>query len=106
MISFNEKVYRIIRKIPKGKISTYKAVAKAIGKPLAYRAVGNALNKSPGMAKNLPAGRQAPCHRVIASDGSLGGYANGLKAKARILKKEGVVIENNRINLKKFGHFF
>lgn len=93
-LSFTEKVYRIVRKIPAGKVTTYKATAKAIGKPKAARAVGNALNKSPGMP-------QVPCHRVIRSDGSVGGYAHGTKKKIKILKKEGIVIKNNKIEIKK-----
>jgi methylated-DNA-[protein]-cysteine S-methyltransferase len=75
---------------------TYKSVARAIGSPRAFRAVGNALNKSPGM----PA---VPCHRVICSDGLVGGYAKGVKKKVEVLKKEGVKIKNNKINLRYFG---
>jgi methylated-DNA-[protein]-cysteine S-methyltransferase len=75
---------------------TYKSVARAIGSPRAFRAVGNALNKSPGM----PA---VPCHRVICFDGSVGGYAKGVKKKVEVLKKEGVKIKNNKINLRDFG---
>lgn len=80
MTSFTQSVYRVVRKIPKGKTMTYGQVAKAIGRPTAYRAVASAL------AKNYdPA---IPCHRVIRSDGSLGGYNRGVKEKERILKAE------------------
>ena len=65
---FQQKVWNYLRKIPKGKVKTYKDVAKAIGKPLATRAVANAIGKNP-----YP--RKIPCHRVIRSDGSLGGYS-------------------------------
>ena len=78
---FQEKVYNVVQKIPKGKILSYKEVAKLTGSPRASRAVGNALNRNPF--------KEVPCHRVIKSDGTLGGYAKGAKEKARILKKEG-----------------
>ena len=88
--SFEKKVFAIASKIPKGKVSTYALVAKAAGKPLAARAAGNALNKSPGM----PA---CPCHRVVKSDGSMGGFAHGSKRKAELLRREGVKIKQGRI---------
>lgn len=83
MKTFAEKVYEIVKKIPKGKVLTYKEVASKAGKPLAYRAVGNILNK------NYKA--EVPCHRVIRSDGKLGGYNRGSDKKKLILKKEGYV---------------
>lgn len=99
MKQFKEDVYRVIKKIPRGKVATYKAVARAVGRPGAYRAVGNALNK------NLRAPK-VPCHRVVKSDGKIGGYAGGVKEKIKLLKKEGIQIKNNQINLKKFGFRF
>ncbi len=78
--SFTERVYDAVRKIPKGQTRTYGQVAAAIGSPGAARAVGNALNKNRH--------KDVPCHRVIRSDGSVGGYAWGTKMKTRILKKE------------------
>jgi len=80
-MSFKEKIYKIVRKIPKGKVLTYKEVAKRAGRPKAYRAVGNILNK------NMDS--KVSCHRVIRSDGRIGGYRYGSRSKARILKKEG-----------------
>jgi O-6-methylguanine DNA methyltransferase len=80
--SFSEKVYKTVKKIPKGKTLTYKEVAKLAGKPKAYRAVGNILNKN--YDKNIP------CHRVIRSDGKTGGYNRGASKKMEILKGEGV----------------
>ncbi|TSC90297.1 MAG: methylated-DNA-[protein]-cysteine S-methyltransferase [Parcubacteria group bacterium Gr01-1014_2] len=80
MTEFQEKVYKVVRKIPKGEVLTYKEVAQLIGSPMAYRAVGNALNQNP--FKNVP------CHRVIRSDGKIGGYAKGTDQKIKILKKE------------------
>lgn len=79
---FKEKVHAVVKKIPKGKTLTYKEVARKAGKPLAYRAVGNILNKN-----HDP---KIPCHRVIRSDGKAGGYNRGLTAKRKILKSEGV----------------
>ena len=83
--SYKEKVYEIVRKIPKGKVLTYKEVARKIGKPRSYRAVGNILSQN--YDKNVP------CHRVIRSDGKIGNYNRGGQvAKLRILKKEGFII--------------
>ena len=81
MKTFSEKVYEVVKKIPKGKVLTYKEVAKKAGSPTAYRAVGNILNKNYDP--------KIPCHRVIRSDGKLGGYNRGAKNKEKILKKEG-----------------
>lgn len=78
--SFMEKVFEIVRKIPKGKTMTYKQVAKLAGRPYAYRAVGNILNKN----YNL----KIPCHRVIRSNGTIGGYNRGVAKKREILKNE------------------
>lgn len=88
MTAFQEKVYAVCKIIPRGEISTYKEIAHALGTK-AYRAVGNALNKN-----NFA---DVPCHRVIASDGSIGGFAHGVKKKIEMLKSEGVNVENNRI---------
>lgn len=81
MSSFSEKVYGVVVKIPKGHVLTYKQVAKKAGSPLAYRAVGNILNKN--YNPNIP------CHRVVRSDGKIGGYNRGAKRKKDILTKEG-----------------
>ena len=83
LTKFQEKVYNVVKKIPKGKVLTYKEVAQFIGKPLAYRAVGNALNKNPF--------KSVPCHRVIRSNGKIGGFAKGTKEKIRILREEGFI---------------
>ena len=82
---FQLKVWAYLRKIPRGSIKTYSQVAKAIRKPLATRAVANAIGKTPYAPK-------IPCHRVIRSDGSLGGYSGkgGIKIKRFLLKKEGI----------------
>ena len=79
--TFTEKVYNITRKIPKGSVLTYKEVAKLAGNPKAIRAVGTILSKN--------FNPEIPCHRVIRSDGKMGGYnRGGIKAKAEILKQE------------------
>ena len=82
---FQLKVWAYLRKIPRGSLKTYSQVAKAIGKPRAVRAVANAIGKNPNAPK-------IPCHRVIRSDGSLGGYSGkgGIKTKRFLLKKEGI----------------
>ena len=82
---FQQKVWTYLRKIPRGSVKTYSQVAKGIGKPFAVRAVANAIGKNPFAPK-------IPCHRVIRSDGSLGGYSGkgGLKKKRFLLKKEGI----------------
>lgn len=85
MTSFLEKIYEIVRKIPRGKVLTYKEVAKLAGSPRAFRAVGNILKKN----RNP----QIPCHRVVKSDGRLGGYNKGVDKKVFLLKKEGVKIK-------------
>ena len=79
--SFQKKVYEVVRKIPEGKVMTYKQVAKLTGYPKAYRAVGNALNKNPDP-------KTIPCHRVIRLDGRVGGYREGTKKKINLLKSE------------------
>jgi len=89
MISFQEKVYRTVRKIPKGKVLTYKEVAKLAGNPRACRAVGNILNKNRDP--------KIPCHRVIRNNGKVGGYKDGPQKKFYSLKKEGVIIKNRRV---------
>ena len=77
---FQIKVWKYLRKIPKGSIKNYSEVAKALGNPLAVRAVANAIGKNPYPPK-------IPCHRVIRSDGSLGGYSGkgGVKTKKKLL---------------------
>lgn len=83
MSNFKERVYRVVMKIPKGKTMAYKEVARRAGSPRAYRAVGNVMRRH-----NVPG---LPCHRVIRSDGSTGGYRRGAEKKKRVLKKEGAL---------------
>ena len=84
---FQLKVWNYLKKIPKGKVKTYAQVAKAVGKPKAVRAVANAIGKNPYPPS-------IPCHRVIRSDGSLGGYSGkgGIKQKLKLLRSEKISI--------------
>jgi len=95
-MNFNEQVWELCRKIPKGKVTTYKAIAEKLGTK-AYRAVGQALNKNPYWP-------EVPCHRVVGTDGSLTGFASGIDKKKKLLVADGVEIKNNRINMNK--HMF
>ena len=84
---FQKKVWLAISKIPKGKVITYKELATQIGKPKAVRAVGNAVGANP-----FPI--DIPCHRVVRTNGELGGYSGkgGIKTKIKLLKSEGILI--------------
>ena len=86
---FQKKVYELTKCIPKGKVSTYKAIADKMNTN-AYRAVGSALNKNPFAPI-------VPCHRVVNNNGNLGGFASGSKNKIKILESEGLIIKNNKI---------
>src|SRR3989338_3971124 len=88
---FQQKVYAILKNVPSGYVTTYKEIGKALEKDgNVYRAIGQALNKNPF----APA---VPCHRVVCSDGSLGGFAHGSTAKIVLLKKEGVAVLDGKI---------
>ncbi|QQR82918.1 MGMT family protein [Candidatus Campbellbacteria bacterium] len=76
-------MYAVVSRIPKGQTRTYKEVARLAGSPRAYRAVGNILNKNRSS--------KVPCHRVIRSDGGIGGFAWGSAKKKALLKKEGTL---------------
>ena len=86
---FEKKVYAVVRKVPKGRVTTYSAVAHAMGSK-AYRAVGLALSKNPSHL-------ETPCHRVVGSDGSLKNWAWGVDGKIAALKAEGVNVEKGKI---------
>jgi len=81
--TFSEKILWLVKKIPRGRVTTYKELARAAGSPRAARAVGNALNKNPRPVA-------VPCHRVVLSNGGVGGYSRGFKEKTRLLESEGV----------------
>lgn len=83
-MTFRDEVVAIVRQIPKGQTATYREVAIQAGNPRAARAVGAILNK----IWQTDRGRTIPCHRVVRSDGTLGGYAAGAEAKRRLLEME------------------
>jgi O-6-methylguanine DNA methyltransferase len=89
---FEKAVLVATFKIPKGKVSTYKKIAQEIGRPNAYRAVGNALHKN-------PLAPLVPCHRVVRSDGGFGGEKKGAESRMNLLEKEGIHIENGKVAL-------
>ena len=76
-------VYDVLAQIPEGKVTTYGDIASALGHPRASRVVGRILNKNPNPIVT-------PCHRVIKSDGNIGGYAFGKIRKKELLEKEGL----------------
>lgn len=90
LTDFSKIVWLALKKIPCGRVTTYKEIAKYLGRPKAARAVGNACNRNP----DAPT---VPCHRVVKSDGGLGGYARGVKKKIELLEKEGVRAEKGKV---------
>jgi len=98
-LSFNEKCYALLKKIHKGKVTTYREMANAMGTK-AWRAVGSAMVKNNDLIIT-------PCHRVVRSDGVIGHYALGSDKKAALLENEGVEVENGRVkDLDKYFHKF
>ncbi len=100
--SFNQKIYSLLKKVPKGKVTTYKALAEAFNTK-AYRAVGRAMRCNPYAPK-------VPCHRVVSSNGRIGGFMGSnnpnskeVKRKIKLLRKEGVKVRGNKIDLKKYS---
>ena len=90
LTEFQNKVYALCKKVPRGKVTTYKEIGRAIGKRgQIYRAVGVTLKKN--------CDRNVPCHRVVNSDGSIGEFNRGVKEKIRLLKKEGIKIKNGKV---------
>ena len=93
------KVYKKLLQVPEGKITTYGDLAKAVGITNGQRAIGSIMKKNP-----FPA--IVPCHRVVQSNGEIGGYVYGKKVKSHMLSKEGIKIQNGKIidfNNKKFS---
>lgn len=90
-----DNIFQLVRRVPRGCVITYKDIAQAIGHPKAARAIGKILNSNSKLVL-------IPCHRVVRSDGGLGGYKLGVTKKAALLRKEGVKITNNKINLKRY----
>jgi O-6-methylguanine DNA methyltransferase len=91
---FDEKVWKLMKRIPKGKVTTYGLIARKLNTK-AYRAVGNACRRNPYAPR-------VPCHRVVRSDGSVGGFGGEtsgktVERKIRLLRKEKVEVKNGRI---------
>ncbi len=99
-----EKTYTLLRQVPKGKVTTYKALGCALGTK-AYRAIGQLMRRNPYAPL-------VPCHRVVASDGTIGGFmgrsgGNAIQKKISLLKREGVTTRGNKIiNFNKILHTF
>ena len=89
-MKLEEKVYKKLLEVPKGKITTYRDLARAIGLKNGQRVIGKIMNKNPYPVI-------VPCHRVIKSDGKIGGYAWGEQVKAKMLSNEGIKIKNGKI---------
>lgn len=88
-LSFNEQCYALLEQVPAGKVTTYKALAEALG-TRAYQAVGRAMNRNPNPVV-------VPCHRVVNQNGELGGYAFGMTRKIELLRQEGIEIRENKV---------
>ncbi len=89
-MNLDEKVYKKLLQVPKGKITTYGELAKAVGLQNGQRAIGKIMNKNPYPVI-------IPCHRVVRSNGTIGGYAFGQDVKTNMLIKEGIKIHNRKI---------
>jgi len=88
-VGFTAQCYLLLKQIPKGRVTSYKELAKALNSK-AYRAVGSAMAKNKDLVTT-------PCHRVVKSNGQIGEYALGVEAKIGLLEKEGVKITDNKI---------
>jgi methylated-DNA-[protein]-cysteine S-methyltransferase len=93
-MGFADEVYNVLRKVPPGRVTTYKELAHSLNTN-AYRAVGQALRRNPYAP-------EVPCHRVVSSDGRIGGFGGcregtKIEEKARLLRIEGIIVENNKI---------
>jgi methylated-DNA-[protein]-cysteine S-methyltransferase len=98
-MNLDHKVYKKLLEVPKGKVTTYGELAKAVGLKNGQRAIGRIMNKNPYPVV-------VPCHRVIMSDGKIGGYAWGEKVKTKMLSQEGVKFSDGKILDKKMIHKF
>jgi methylated-DNA-[protein]-cysteine S-methyltransferase len=96
--SFDKRCYELLKEVPLGKVTTYREIARRLDCD-SYRRVGLALKKN----KNIVI---IPCHRVVCSDGRIGGYNMGIEKKIKLLRNEGIKIVNDKIDLKKFGYYF
>ena len=83
-----KKIYKILMRVPRGRVTTYKELGRASGHH--QRAVGKLMNINPYAPR-------VPCHRVVMSDGKIGGFDGNVPKKIAILKKEGVLVKNGKI---------
>lgn len=90
-MKLDKKIYKKLLEVPKGKITTYGELAKAVGMKNGQRVVGRIMNKNPYPVI-------VPCHRVVKSDGKVGGYAYGEEIKSNMLQNEGIEIKNGKIS--------
>ncbi len=91
MTTRREKVYRILSRLPRNRLATYKSLARKLGNARLSRAVGNWMHKNPYPTKKVP------CFRVIKSNGEVGGYAGGTKLKIKKLRQAGFAVKNNKV---------
>jgi len=89
-MDFSWKVLELVGRIPSGRVTTYREIARSLGNAGLSRAVGNALHGNPRPV-------ETPCHRVVKSGGTLGGYSRGIHEKTKLLQSEGILIKDNRI---------
>lgn len=89
-MKLDRKIYRKLLEVPRGKVTTYGELAKAVGVKNGQRAVGRAMNKNPYPAL-------IPCHRVVLSSGKVGGYAYGGEIKTNMLAREGIAVRDGRV---------
>ncbi len=96
-MTFDQSVYEYVKSVPRGRVTTYGMIARAIGRPRAARQVGNALhrNPTPGIV---------PCHRVVNREGRLApAFAfGGIEVQARLLEEEGVTVQNGYVDMQKY----
>ncbi len=95
--STEDRVYYLLKRIPKGKVTTYGELARSAG--LHPRTVGMLMRKNSDPVN-------IPCYKVVRSDGSLGGYSSGRKKKIKLLRNDGITIENGKIDLNTYLHKF
>ena len=89
-MNLEKKIYKKLLEVPKGKVTTYGELSKAVGLKNGQRYIGNVMNKNPYPAI-------VPCHRVVMSTGKIGGYAYGEHIKAKMLNDEGIQVKNGKI---------
>lgn len=97
MKTFDEKCYELLGRVPKGKVVSYKQIAEKLG-CRAYHAVGKVMKTNYN--------KKVSCHRVVCSDGKIGGFNRGIKEKIRLLRKEGIEVVGGKISLKNYSYSF